>query len=83
MNVKEFIKKEQEICDAEYELIEEIVKLRNKENLSQRGLSKLTNLKQPAIARLEKKKNSPQIGTVLKILRSLGYTLVIVPLEKK
>ena len=86
MNKVEFKKcvaQEKELLDKEFELIEEIVKIRNMENISQKGLGELTDLKQSMIARLEGKKNSPQINTVLKILKPLGYTLAIVKMEDK
>ena len=47
----------------------------------------MTNLvkvkaQQPAIARLESMKATPQIDTLFKILQPLGYTLAVVPSEQ-
>jgi len=39
-------------------------------------------LKQPAIARLESMKATPQIDTLFKILQPLGYTLAVVPSDQ-
>ncbi|MBR5317094.1 MAG: helix-turn-helix transcriptional regulator, partial [Lachnospiraceae bacterium] len=50
---------------------------------SQRELAKLCGVKQPAIARLESLKATPQIDTLFKILAPLGYTLAIVPITNK
>jgi hypothetical protein len=38
-------------------------------------------VKQPAIARLESLKTTPQIDTLFKVLLPLGYTIEIVPLS--
>ncbi|MDP2843596.1 MAG: helix-turn-helix transcriptional regulator, partial [Acetobacterium sp.] len=50
---------------------------------SQQKLADLTGLKQPAIARLENLKSIPKIDTLFKLLDPLGYTLAIVPKEKR
>jgi DNA-binding phage protein len=41
-----------------------------------------TFLKQPAIARLERMKATPQVDTLFSVLKPLGYTLAIVPDER-
>ena len=51
--------------------------------ISQKKLEKLSGVKQPIIARMEKGTTNPQIETVLKVLAPLGKTLAIVPIEKK
>ena len=56
--------------------------LRKKNNLTQQQLSKLTGIKQPVIARIEKHTNSPRIDTLFKLLYPMGYTIRIVPLEQ-
>lgn len=69
--------------DFEVELIGKMIEAREKKGLSQRDLAKLCGVKQPAIARLESMKTSPQIDTLLKILAPLGYTLSITPISNK
>lgn len=69
--------------DFEVELIGKMIEAREKRGLSQRDLAKLCGVKQPAIARLESMKTSPQIDTLLKILAPLGYTLSITPISNK
>jgi len=39
----------------------------------------MSGLKQPAIARLKRMQATPQIDTLFKVLKPLGYTLAIVP----
>lgn len=66
----------------EMDIIRATIEARKKNNLTQRELSKISGIKQPVIARIEKQTNSPQIYTLLKLLYPMGYTLRVVPLEK-
>ena len=59
------------------------IEARKKANLTQRELSEKSGVIQPTIARIEKMKTSPQASTLIKLLYPLGYTLKVVPLEKK
>jgi ribosome-binding protein aMBF1 (putative translation factor) len=63
-------------------LIENLMKARKEQNISQEELAQTTGMKQPAIARIEAMKVSPQVDTLLKLLYPLGYTLQVVPLQK-
>ena len=56
-----------------------LIEARESRGLSQKQLAELSGLKQPAIARLERMQATPQIDTLFKILKPLGYTLEIVP----
>ena len=73
---------EMEAVKLEENLIETMIQIREEKGLSQAQLAKLCNMKQPSIARMEKRNHSPQIDSLLKILVPLGYTLEIVPLKK-
>ena len=64
---------EKRIFDIEMELIDELARLRREKQLSQRELCELVGLKQPALAKIEKRKNSPQLSTLIKILDALDY----------
>jgi len=48
----------------------------------QRQLSEKSGLAQPVIARIETRKRSPQLSTIIKMLYPIGYTLKIVPISK-
>lgn len=74
---------EREKINFEVELIGKMIEAREARGLSQRDLAEISGLKQPAIARLESMKTTPQIDTLFKVLNPLGYTLSIVPLESK
>ena len=73
---------EREKINFEVELIGKMIKAREEKGLSQRDLAELSGVKQPAIARMESMKSTPQLDTLLKVLVPLGYTLQIVPLSK-
>lgn len=74
---------EEEEIRLEMELIEAIITARKENKISQRDLSQLSGVKQPAIARIESRTTSPQIKTLIKLLRPIGYTIKVVPIEKK
>jgi len=63
-------------------LIGKLIEAREERGLSQRDLAELSGIKQPAIARLESMRSTPQIDTLFKVLSPLGYTLSIVPSDK-
>ena len=65
--------REKRILDIAMDLLEELAHLRKEKNLSQRDLCAIIDLKQPALAKIEKRKNSPQLSTLIKILDALDY----------
>lgn len=74
---------EREKINFEVSLIGKMIEAREAKGISQRELAELSGVKQPAIARIESMKTTPQIDTLLKVLAPLGYTLGIVPLQKQ
>jgi ribosome-binding protein aMBF1 (putative translation factor) len=60
-------------------LIGKLIEAREQKGISQQRLAEMSGLKQPAIARLERMQATPQVDTLFKILKPLGYTLAIVP----
>ena len=69
--------------NLEMDIIRATIKARQQANLSQSELSRKTGIKQPAIARVENGTHSPTISTLIKLLVPIGYTLKVVPLNKK
>lgn len=69
--------------DLRVALIGEFIKARQEKGLSQKKLEKLSGVKQPVIARMEKGDTIPQLDTILKVLVPLGKTLAIVPLDNR
>jgi len=60
-------------------LIGKLIEAREEKGISQKQLAEMSGLKQPAIARLERMQTTPQIDTLFRVLKPLGYTLAIVP----
>ena len=82
-NDKNFLNEEEKArIRLEVAFIGKIIEAREKKKITQKKLAELTGLKQSAIARLENTKATPQLDTIFKILRPLGYTLAIVPVEQ-
>lgn len=68
-------------CDLKVAVINEIIKAREENGISQRELEKLSGVKQPVIARMEKGTSTPHLSTILRILAPLGKTLKVVSIE--
>ena len=76
-NINDYINKEQSLIDLEYELIENMIKIRKEKGLSQRDLCKLINMKQPYLVKIENKQVSPSISKIIEILNALDAKLEI------
>lgn len=82
-NTSKYIEEEKRIMDLEYEFITDFIKLRKDLKLSQQKLADSSNVIRETIARIENLMVSPHLKTLLKILDSVGYTIKIVPKDKK
>lgn len=80
--IENYIENEKELLEKEYYLIDELVRIRAIQKMSQKRLSEMVEMSQPSLARLESKRISPGIDTMLKLLAPLGYTLEVVPIDK-
>ena len=60
------------LTNQEEEIIDSLIKLRDEYGVSQKRLSELVEMSQPSLARLERKKISPGVGTMIKLLAPLG-----------
>ena len=58
-------------------LIDDIIRLRKEKKVTQQQLSDMTGIKQPVIARLERKKTDPHLSTIIRILDCLESRLII------
>ena len=70
---------EKDEIQLKIDLADKLIEAREKKGITQEQLAQMSGLKQPAIARLEKMKATPQIDTLFRVLKPLGYTLAIVP----
>ena len=69
--------------DLKVKIVGEIIAARQSQDITQQALEALSGVRQPVIARLEGNTSDPRLTTILKILRPLGKTLAIVPMEEK
>lgn len=66
------------VADDDLQLIDKIVEIRKKENISQTELAEMTGDSQQAISRFEKKSHNASIKMFSKIVRALGYEIQLV-----
>lgn len=62
-------------------IIDRLVKVRRSKGMTQQDLAKAARLTQSVIARLESKKVTPQLDTLLKVAAALDCGLELVPAE--
>ena len=79
----DFTPEEIEEMELEKEVIRATIEARKKANLTQRELSELSGIIQPSIAKIESFVRAPQYTTLIKLLYPMGYTIKVVPLDKK
>ena len=80
---KLFTPEELAASDLRVSIILELINARQEKGISQKELERMTGVRQPVIARMERGYTNPQLDTVLKLLAPLGKTLAVVPLENK
>lgn len=66
-----------ESCTA---IIDQLIAERHRQGKTQKQLAQDAQLTQSVIARLESKKTTPQLDTLLKVATALGCNLAIVPM---
>ena len=79
---KDFTKEDLEEIECEKEIIRETIKARKSANLTQQELSELSGIVQPSIAKIENFVRTPQYTTLMRLLRPMGYTIKVVPLDE-
>lgn len=79
---KDFTKEDIEEMELEKEIIRTIIEIRKQAKLTQQELSKLSGIVQPSIAKIERFVRTPQYTTLMKMLRPMGYTIKVVPIQK-
>lgn len=67
--------------DSCAEIIERLIERRQMLNLTQKQLADAAGLAQSGVARLESKKNVPQLDTLLKVAAALGCDFQLVPVN--
>ena len=79
----EFTPEENAEMELELEIIRATIAARKNAKLTQKELSKMSGIKQPSIAKIEKLARSPQTSTLIKLLYPMGYKLKVVPINEK
>lgn len=77
------MEKEKLLLDLEYEFICDFIKLRKDNGLTQASLAEMAGVVREKIAKIENHLNSPQLNSLIKILEPIGYTVKIVPINKR
>ena len=80
---KDFTEEDFEEIEMEMQIIESIIKVRKNANLTQKELSERSGIIQPSIAKIETFARVPKYTTLMRLLRPMGYTIKIVPIDKK
>ena len=63
-------------------IIDCLIEHRRSKGMTQKELAQAASLTQSVIARLESKKATPQLDTLLKVASALGCDIAVVPIEK-
>ena len=69
--------------DMVNEIIIQLITRRLNLNMSQRDLAKITGIKQPMIARIEKFDSIPRLDTIVKMAYALGMAIKFDSIDKK
>ena len=80
-NLDSLTEADREEIELKVAIIGKIIEARKQQGISQAELGAAAGYKQPMIARLENAGMDPQLSTLLRILKPLGLTLKVVPIE--
>ena len=75
--------KEDKLKELEYDFVQDFIKLRKDNHLTQEAMANQSGVIRLTITRIENLITSPQVNTLIKILEPLGYTVRIEPIDKK
>ena len=75
--------KEDKLKELEYDFVQDFIKLRKDNHLTQEAMANQSGVIRLTITRIENLITSPQINTLIKILEPIGYTVKIEPTDKK
>ncbi len=81
--VKTYEDREEKLQELEYAFVQDFIKLRKDNHLTQEALANQAGVIRLTITRIENLITSPQINTLIKILEPIGYTVRIEPIDKK
>lgn len=64
------------------DIIDRLIEQRHSKGMTQKELAEASSLTQSVIARLESKKTTPQLDTLLKVASALDCDVTVVPINK-
>ena len=79
---KKLLEQDKETMNLEYELICDFIKLRHELGLTQQQMADEAGVIRELIAILETRRKTPQITTLIKLLKPFGYTIGIKRINK-
>ena len=68
--------------EIEWQFIQDFIQTRKNHGLSQQKMAEQGGLIREQIAKIENYLVHPQINTLIKVLKPIGYTIKIVPIEE-
>ena len=80
---EDFTEEDFEEIELEKQIIKATIEARKKAKLTQQELSELSGIIQPSIAKIENFVRTPQYTTLMRLLRPMGYTIKVVPLNEE
>ena len=69
--------------DLKVKIISEVIAAQQSQDITQQALETLSGVRQPVITWFEDNISDLRLTTILEVLRPLGKTLAIVPMEEK
>lgn len=81
--MNKYIEESKDIMDLEYNLICDFINLRHELGLTQQQMAAEAGVIREMIAVIETRKKHPGINTLIKILKTFGYTLSITKIEDR
>ena len=78
----DFTEEDFDEIELEKQIIKATIEARKNANLTQQELSEISGIIQPSIAKIENFVRVPQYTTLMRLLRPMGYTIKVVPLNK-
>ena len=78
----DFTEEDFDEIELEKQIIRATIEARKNANLTQKELSELSGIIQPSIAKIENFARVPKYTTLMRLLKPMGYTIKVVPLNK-
>lgn len=81
LNLSALTQGDRDEISLKVKIVGKIIEARKQEGFTQAQLGKCVGIDQAVLARIENNRTDPRLTTLLKILRPLGLTLDVVPMD--